>query len=91
MLVLNETLTLCAFCFLQSVKPLLITMRALHAAVGFVDNYTLGAHPLLEVAQDGAAYAVIFDDATACKLRALRLELRLDHCDNAGAWTTNVH
>ena len=57
--------------FLQSVKPLLITMRALHAAVGLVDNYTLGAHPLLEVAQDGAAHAVIFDDATACKLRAL--------------------
>ena len=91
MLALNETLTLCAFCFLQSVKPLLITMRTLHAAVGLVDDHTLGAHPLLEVAQDGAAHAVIFDNATACKLRALRLKLRLDHCDDAGARTTNAH
>ena len=66
-------------------------MRALHAAVGLVDNYTLGAHPLLEVAQDGAAHAVIFDDATARKLRTLRLKLRLDHCDDAGARTANVY
>lgn len=91
MLALNETLTLCAFCFLQSVKPLLITMRTLHAAVGLVDNHTLGAHPLLEVAQDGAAHTVIFDDATACKLRALRLKLRLDHRDDAGVWAADTH
>ena len=89
MLVLNETLALCAF--LQSVKPLLVAMRALHAAIGFVDDHTLGAHPLLEVAQDGAAHAVIFDDATARKLRTLRLKLRLDHCDDAGARTANVY
>ena len=89
MLVLNETLAPCAF--LQSVKPFLITMRTLHTTIGFVDNYTLSTHPLLEVAQDSAAHAVIFDDATACKLRALRLKLRLDHCDDAGVRTTNVH
>ena len=47
-------------------------MRALDAAVSFVDDHTLGAHPLLKVAQDGAAHAVIFDDATPRKLRALR-------------------
>lgn len=89
MLVLNETLALCAF--LQSVKPLLVAMRALHAAIGFVDDHTLGAHPLLEVAQDGAAHAVIFDDATACKLRALRLKLRLNHRDDTGARTADVY
>ena len=89
MLVLNETLALCAF--LQSVKPLLVAMRALHAAIGFVDDHTLGAHPLLEVAQDGAAHAVIFDDATACKLRALRLKLRLNHCDDTSSRTADTH
>ena len=77
MLALNETLA--PYAFLQSVKPLLIAMRTLHTAIGFVDDHTLGTHPLLEVAQDGAAHAVIFDDATACKLRALRLKLRLNH------------
>ena len=66
-------------------------MRALHAAIGLVDNHTVGAHPLLEVAQDGTAHAVIFDDATACKLRALRLKLRLDHCDDTGMWTANAY
>ena len=66
-------------------------MRALHTTIGFVDNYTLGTHPLLEVAQDGTAHAVIFDDATACKLRALRLKLRLDHCDDTGARTADTH
>ena len=91
MLVLNETLTLCTFCFLQSVKSLLVAMRTLHTTIGFVDDHTLGAHPLLEVAQDGAAHAVIFDDATARKLRTLRLKLRLDHCDDAGARTANVY
>lgn len=66
-------------------------MRALHTAIGFVDDHTLGAHPLLEVAQDGAAHAVIFDDATARKLRALRLKLRLDHCDDISARTADTH
>lgn len=66
-------------------------MRTLHAAVGFVDDHTLGAHPLLEVAQDSAAHAVIFDDATACKLRALRLELRLNHCDDTSSRTADTH
>ena len=89
MLALNETLALCAF--LQSVKPLLVAMRTLDAAVCFVDDHTLGAYPLLEVAQDGAAHAVIFDDATTRKLCALRLKLRLDHRDDAGVRTTNVH
>ena len=66
-------------------------MRALDAAVGFVDDHTLGAHPLLKVAQDGAAHAVIFDDATPRKLRALRLKLWLDHCDDAGVWIADMH
>ena len=66
-------------------------MRALHATIGFVDNYTLGAHPLLEVAQDGAAHAVIFDDATARELRALRLKLRLDHRDDTSSRTADTY
>ena len=66
-------------------------MRALHATIGFVENHIVGAHPLLEVTQDGAAHAVIFDDATARKLRALRLKLRLNHCDDTGARTADTH
>ena len=66
-------------------------MRALHATIGLVDNHIVGAHPLLEVTQDGTAHAVIFDDATACKLRALRLKLRLDHRDDAGMRTADAH
>ena len=66
-------------------------MRTLDAAVCFVDDHTLGAYPLLEVAQDGAAHAVIFDDATTRKLRALRLKLRLDHCDDTGSRTADAH
>ena len=91
MLALNETLTLCAFCFLQSVKSLLVAMCTLHTAIGFVDDHTLSAHPLLKVAQDSAAHAVIFDDATARELRALRLKLRLDHCDDTGSRTADAH
>ena len=89
MLALNETLA--PYAFLQSVKPLLITMRALHTTIGLINNHTVGAHPLLEVAQDGAAHAVIFDDATACKLRALRLKLRLNHCDDTSSRTADTH
>ena len=66
-------------------------MRPFYTAIGLVDNYTLGAHPLLEVAQDGAAHAVIFDDATARKLRPLCLKLRLDHRDDISARTADTH
>lgn len=66
-------------------------MRALHTAIGFVDDHTLGAHPLLKVAQDGAAHAVIFDDATARKLRTLRLKLWLNHRDDTSARTADVY
>ena len=66
-------------------------MRTLHTTIGLVDDHTLSAHPLLKVAQDGTAYAVVFDDTTARELRALRLKLRLDHCDDTGMWTADAH